>query len=116
MSGNSTPPFGKRAARYRMTLTVRTVEALQPEEKSYTASDDKLTGFGVRVQPSGLRSYLVNYRAGGRGQKATGRKPSFSSALPNSMSLTSRNRQRESKWLNQAQHMKNLWQDFTALS
>ena len=74
MSGNSTPPSAKRAARFRMTLTVRTVEALQPEAKSYTAWDDKLTGFGVRVQPSGLRSYLVNYRAGDRGRKAPNRR------------------------------------------
>ena len=57
-----------------MTLTVRTVEALQPGEKSYTAWDDELTGFGVRVQPSGLRSYLVNYRAGDRGRKAPNRR------------------------------------------
>ena len=57
-----------------MALTVRTVEALQPEAKSYTAWDDKLTGFGVRVQPSGLRSYLVNYRAGDRGRKAPNRR------------------------------------------
>ena len=57
-----------------MTLTARTVEALQPEEKSYTAWDDKLTAFGVRVQPSRLRSYLVNYRAGDRGRKAPNRR------------------------------------------
>ena len=31
-----------------MTLTARTVEALEPQAKSYTAWDDKLTGFGVR--------------------------------------------------------------------
>lgn len=40
MLGNSTPPSGKRTARFRMTLTVRTVDMLQPEEKSYTARDD----------------------------------------------------------------------------
>ena len=57
-----------------MTLTVRTVEALQPEKKSYTAWDDKLTAFGVRVQPSGLRSCLVNYRVGDRGRKAPNRR------------------------------------------
>ena len=44
-----------------MTLTVRTVEVLQPKQKSYTLWDEKLTGFGVRVQPSGLRSYFVHY-------------------------------------------------------
>ena len=74
MSGISTPASGKRTARFRMTLTARTVRALEPEEKSYTAWDDKLTGFGVRVQPSGLCSYLVNYRAGDRGRKAPNRR------------------------------------------
>ena len=49
MSGNSTPPSQKRTARFRLTLTARTVEALEPEEKSYTSWDDKLPGFGVRV-------------------------------------------------------------------
>lgn len=57
-----------------MTLTARTVEALEPEEKAYTAWNDKLTGFGVRVQPTGLRSYLVNYRAGDRGRTAAYRR------------------------------------------
>ena len=74
MSGISTPASGKRTARFRMTLTARTVRALEPEEKSYTAWDDKLTGFGVRVQPSGLRSYLVNYRTGDRGRRAANRR------------------------------------------
>ena len=74
MSGISTPASGKRTARFRMTLTARTVRALEPEQKSYTAWDDKLTGFGVRVQPSGLRSYLVNYRTGDRGRRAANRR------------------------------------------
>ena len=55
MSENSTPASENRTGRFRMTLTMRTVEALQPEEKSYTPWADKLSGFGVRVQPSSLR-------------------------------------------------------------
>ncbi len=45
-----------------MKLIARTVEALKPEVNSSTAWNDKLAGFGVRVQPSGLRS---EYRAHG---------------------------------------------------
>ena len=38
----------KRVAKVKTTLTKRTVEALEPAEKSWIAWDDKLTGFGVR--------------------------------------------------------------------
>ena len=48
----------------------RTIEALEPAAKSWIAWDDKLTGFGVRVQPSGLKSFIVNYRPGDGGRKA----------------------------------------------
>ncbi|MCY4383629.1 MAG: integrase family protein [Nitrospinae bacterium] len=61
---------GKRIARVRTTLTKRTVEALKPGDKSWIAWDEKLTGFGVRVQPSGMKSFIVNYRAGEGGRKA----------------------------------------------
>ena len=61
---------GKRVAKVRLTLTKRTVEALQPAEKSWIAWDDKLTGFGCRVQPSGTKSFIVNYRPGDGGRKA----------------------------------------------
>ena len=47
-------------------LTKRTVEALKPEEKEYIVFDCDISGFGVRVLPSGRKTYLVQYRAGGR--------------------------------------------------
>ena len=74
MSGNSANPSAKLVARIRMTLTARTVDTLLPRDSPYIAWDDRLTGFGVRVHPSGLRSYLVNYRAGDRGRKAPNRR------------------------------------------
>jgi len=46
------------------------VAALEPSDKPFIAWDDKLIGFGVRVQPSGLKSFLVNYHAGDGGRKA----------------------------------------------
>ena len=61
---------GKRIARVRLSLTKRTVEALEPTATSWIAWDDKLTGFGCRVQPSGLKSFIVNYRPGDGGRKA----------------------------------------------
>ena len=67
-------PIGKKTANLKMTLNKRSVEALKPGDKPFIAWDDRLTGFGVRVQPSGIRSYLVNYRAGEGGRNAANRR------------------------------------------
>jgi len=50
-------------------LSKRTVDALKPAVRPYIAFDAALKGFGVRVLPSGAKSYIVEYRpgAGGRG-------------------------------------------------
>lgn len=49
-------------------ITKRTVDALRPNESEFTAWDDTVSGFGVRVRPTGAKSYVVVYRAGaGRG-------------------------------------------------
>ena len=49
-------------------ITKRTVEALQTNGSEFTAWDDTVTGFGVRVRSTGAKSYVVVYRAGaGRG-------------------------------------------------
>ena len=60
----------KNLPKVKLTLTKRTVDALQPEDKPWIAWDDKLTGFGVRVHPTGAKAFLVNYRAGNGGRKA----------------------------------------------
>ncbi|MDE0386839.1 MAG: integrase arm-type DNA-binding domain-containing protein [Defluviicoccus sp.] len=65
---------GKRVAQIKLTLNKRSVDALKPADKPFIAWDDRLTGFGVRVQPSGVRSYLVNYRASGGGRRAANRR------------------------------------------
>jgi integrase len=49
-------------------ITKRAVDALKSNGCEFTAWDDTVTGFGVRVRPTGARTYVVVYRAGsGRG-------------------------------------------------
>lgn len=47
-------------------LTKRTVEALPVEAKDYFVWDSQIAGFGVRVMPSGAKTYQAQYRKGGR--------------------------------------------------
>ena len=56
-------------------LSKRTVDALKPREKDYFEWDDDLPGFGVRVMPTGRKSYLIQYRDSSRRtrRKALGR-------------------------------------------
>jgi integrase len=49
-------------------ITKRNIDGLKPGEREYFVWDNSLAGFGVRVQTTGTRSYVVKYRAGsGRG-------------------------------------------------
>ena len=64
---------GKRTARIRLAITVATVDALQPASGPYIAWDDTVVGFGVRVLPTGTKSYVLNYRPGG-GRRAPNRR------------------------------------------
>jgi integrase len=49
-------------------ITKRLIDGLEPLENEYFMWDAALTGFGVRVQTTGAKSYVVKYRAGtGRG-------------------------------------------------
>jgi integrase len=50
-------------------LTKRFIDTLKPETGRYTIYDTELKGFGIRVMPSGIASYIVEYRpdGGGRG-------------------------------------------------
>src|ERR1700689_4889551 len=50
-------------------LTKRTADALSPRQKQYVEYDANLTGFGVAVYPSGIKSWVCEYRphGGGRG-------------------------------------------------
>src|SRR5687768_9952986 len=48
----------------------RSVAGLQPGSAPVTYFDDKLKGFGIRVMPSGVCTYVVNYRPGDGGRGA----------------------------------------------
>jgi integrase len=45
-------------------ITKRLVEAAEVRDKDYIIFDSEIPGFGVRILPSGKRSYLVQYRVG----------------------------------------------------
>ena len=54
----------RRTAKLRTDLTIPAIEALEPAARPWIAWDEKVTGFGVRVQPTGVKSFIVNFRAG----------------------------------------------------
>tara|TARA_R110000850_G_scaffold88316_8_gene189728 strand:+ start:177 stop:1370 length:1194 start_codon:yes stop_codon:yes gene_type:complete len=51
-------------------LTKRCVESLPIQAKSYFVWDSEIIGFGLRVMPSGTKTYQVQYRKGGRTRRA----------------------------------------------
>ena len=52
-------------------LTERAIRDAKPADKTFILWDDKLKGFGVRVTPAGARTYLIDYRTGGRHRRAS---------------------------------------------
>ncbi len=52
-------------------LTKRVVDGLQIEAKDYFAWDTQIAGFGVRVMPSGAKTYQAQYRKGGRTRRVS---------------------------------------------
>ena len=55
-------------------ITKRSVDALTPSDKDLFLWDDSLPGFGVKVTPSGHRSYVVQYRPGAGGRRAVAKR------------------------------------------
>jgi hypothetical protein len=52
-------------------LSKRTVDALRPGAKPYIVFDEDLTGFGLRVLPSGTKTWIVEYRPGAAAEKSS---------------------------------------------
>ena len=66
-------------SKHRIRLTVKAIAAAKPANREYTLWDNLLGHFGVRVQCSGVKSYIVQTRARGRMRKITlGRFPELS--------------------------------------
>jgi integrase len=64
------PMAQKRNAAQTAYLTKTTVDKAHPKEKRYFVWDTDLSGFGLRVEPSGSKTYVIRYRAGG-GRRGT---------------------------------------------
>jgi hypothetical protein len=55
-------------------LTKSTIDKLAPGEKHYILFDERLPGFGVRVAPSGRKTFIVEYRPHGGGRAVAKRR------------------------------------------
>lgn len=70
-------PYSFRKQRWKqgmfanVQVTKRAVEGLEIKPKDYLIWDGDLRGFGVRVYPSGKKTYLVQYRKGRRTRRLT---------------------------------------------
>ena len=50
----------------RVNLTKRIVDAAKPATEDYQIWDAKVRGFGVRVYPSGVKAFVLQYRNSAR--------------------------------------------------
>jgi integrase len=50
-------------------LTKRTVDAIEPQATEFFLWDEGIPGFGLRVMPSGRKSFVVQFRAGRRARR-----------------------------------------------
>lgn len=56
----------------KIRLTIETIEKEKPTEKERFIWDDRLAGFGLRVMPTGVKSFIIQYRnASGNSRRLT---------------------------------------------
>ena len=55
-------------------LSKRTIDSFKPGPRPYINYDEDLTGFGLRVMPSGTKTWIVEYRPGAGGRKVSKRR------------------------------------------
>lgn len=61
-------------------ITKRVVDAAEPRSGRYTLFDSEVKGFGLRVFPSGQKSYVFEYRAGEGGRSASKKRVTIGNA------------------------------------
>ena len=66
--------MSKRIAAEKIDISNKSLDKIVPGEKPRIVWDTRLTGFGLKVIPSGTLSFIVNYRADGDGCKAPNRR------------------------------------------
>ena len=66
--------MSKKIAAEKIEISNKSLDKIVPREKPRIVWDTKLTGFGIKVMPSGTLSFIVNYRADGGGRKAPNRR------------------------------------------
>lgn len=54
----------------RIRISKVAVDGATPRPSRYTLWDQEFPGFGLRVEPSGSKSYVIRYRANGGGRGA----------------------------------------------
>ena len=59
------------AGKERMKLTDAAIARLRPREREYTVWDSRVAGLGVRVRPTGGRSWVLLLDAGGRTKRVS---------------------------------------------
>ena len=59
------------AGKHRMRLTDASIARLRPREREYAVWDTRVAGLGVRVRPSGGRSYVMLQEVGGRSKRVS---------------------------------------------
>ena len=59
------------AGRKRVRLTDAAVARLRPREREYTAWDSRVPGLGVRVRPTGARTFVMLRDVGGGSRRVS---------------------------------------------
>lgn len=73
---------GKRARlQEKVRLSKSVVAAAEPRDREYCIWDTRVAGFGLRVRPSGSKTFVFTYRTGG-GRKGAVRRMTIKAATP----------------------------------